>query len=311
MRTLLCVSFALVRRSEEAVVDANAEVASVTADAKIHMVRGEAAQKLEGAVCCGIPDAASPDDLIICLAASEDECSGEDATALDMSQCSQDVAQCVVHRDLDGPVEMDGELAEGEDEEVADAGVGDDCDATRPSSCGDGLVCSRGKCKYAAMEKCKPTWTVSNCASHPYGSGHKFQCKTHRTLGDKRCCIPSNSKHFGEAGQMLREQRPLTLKQYEAAHPDRTETKDGVTIKGMRKEEPVAYLTNYQTRRVPGRRFRREIVPGTGTMVHGQEKVFLTDACCSGWATYGRQGVTGDIGSDIEKKAEKRWFCGY
>lgn len=315
MRVLISVCFALVRRSEDPVVDEQIEMASVTPDAHVQVVRGEGSSLLEAqdGMCCGLPDAASSDHLLVCKARSEAECSGEDAVALDEAQC-QDAPPCVV--DPVGPgttgdePEDDQELAEGETEPEADPGVGDSCNSDDPDSCGDGLVCSRGVCKYAAMEKCTPTWfSSSNCASHPYGSGHKFQCKTHRKSGDKRCCIPSGPKHVGSASNMLSAQRPLTLKQYQAAHPHRKETKDGKGISIKQVEEPQAYLINYKTKRV--RAFRREIVPGTGTWVHGKQKVILTDACCSGWATYGRQGVTGDIGSDIEKKAEKRWFCGY
>jgi hypothetical protein len=314
MRVLLYVCFALVRRSEDPVVDEKVEVASVTPDAHVQVVRGEGSALLEakdGEQCCGIPDAASANDLLVCKARTADACSGEDVLALDMAHCvRQDAPPCALDPvTTSGEAESDQELAEGESEQEADAGVGDSCDSSVPSSCGDGLVCSRDVCKYAAMEKCKPAgwFSASRCASHPYGNGHKFQCKTHRKLGDKRCCIPSGSKHIGEAGPMLAEQRPLTLKQYEAAHPGRKQTKDGISIQGIQLEEPKAYLTNYRTRRV--QRFRREIVPGTGTMVYGKQKVMLTNACCSGWATYGRQGVL--TSSPAEQKAEKVWFCGY
>lgn len=316
MRVLLYVCLALVRRSEDPVVDENVEVASVTPDAHVQVVRGEGSALLEakdGEQCCGIPDAASANDLLVCKAKTADECAGEDVLVLDMAHCDrQDAPPCTTDPvTTSGEAESDQELAEGESEEDADAGVGDSCDSSSPNSCGEGLVCSRGVCKYAAMEICKPAgwFSASRCASHPYGSGHKFQCKTHRTWGDKRCCIPGGSKHFGEAEHMLNEQRPLTQKQYEAAHPGRVQTKDGKSIKRESVEEPKAYLTNYRTRRVPGQRFRREIVPGTGTMVLGKEKILLTNACCSGWATYGREGVVHS--SPAEQKAEKVWFCGY
>lgn len=297
----MCLAAAVVRHSEHVSLDVKSSGAA-------SLVRQSETMT---SVCCGVFDAASSmgdaasPSLALCLAASEEECVGEGREVQDPAMCEEVSAPCkMAEPEVDeqierGPTDAGAEV-EGEDEDLE---FGAPCE-NEGKECSPGMVCSRGKCKYAAMEKCESVmFGASKCASSPYGRGHKFQCKTHKITGDKRCCIPSQYRHWGDAGVAMREHRPLHVTQYMAAHPGRTETADGkIKLDGVGTvvKEPQPRLVGYKVR---GRGFRRRIEGGHLTTE--PDANFYMMACCEGAIEYGHEGVT----SNNDSPENKKWYC--